>query len=53
MEKGNYIFYFYSKAVCRGIVHSVLKLAGIEVSYDELKKYDSERGEEKLGDNRK
>lgn len=41
--------YPYSKAICQGIVHEVPKLISKEISYDDLKEYNSKRGTNKLG----
>ena len=43
------IIHSYNKAICQGIVHIVPNLESREVSYEELKSYESERGNGKLG----
>jgi len=45
-----YIVYPYKKALFQGIIHSVHnEFATDEISFDELKKFSSDRGEGKLG----
>ena len=41
--------YPYEKAICQGIVHRVHNMRSTEINYNKLKKYNSERGEGKLG----
>ena len=49
----DYILYPYSKAICQGIVHEVFNLENKEITYEELLKYKSNRGINKLGSSNK
>ena len=49
----DYILYPYSKAICQGIIHEVFNLQNKEITYEELLKYESKRGTNKLGSSNK
>lgn len=47
------IIYSYSKAIAQGVVHEVIPMDNKEISYEELLKFDSERGTNCLGSTNK
>ena len=48
-DKENYIIYPYEKAICQGVLLVMPQLENEEISYDDLKKMESLRGDGKLG----
>ena len=52
-KKKNYIIYPYEKAICQGVLLVVPKLEQEEITYEELKKIESERGTGLLGSSNK
>lgn len=53
IEKGNFVYFSYKKAVAQGIVHRLDKMKAVELSYDKLKKFSSLRGDGKMGSSNK
>ena len=48
-NKNEVVIYPYSKAICQVVMHVLPELKSKEVSYDEILKYESERGSSCLG----
>ena len=49
----DYIVYPYTKAICQGVLLPVPKVKSKEISYEDLLKFESERGMGKLGSSNK